>query len=244
MRKLITIVTIFAGFLALLALAGSGPLYQLSLADLGTAFLILRWAAYIGAGAAIIGLLLLIWQALKPSPQQPSSMLLGVAVIAAGASFVVPYLQLQTARSVPPIHDISTDLVNPPPFIAIAPLRADAPNPVEYAGDDTAQQQRQAYADITTWTTSASVEQVYQQALLVVADMGWELVASELVDGRIEATDTTTWFGFKDDVVIRIVATEQGTAVDVRSKSRVGRSDVGVNAKRIRAFLSALDQAL
>ena len=244
MRKLITFVAIIAGFFALLALAISGPLYQLGIADLGTAFLILRWAAYIGAGAALVGLILLIWQALKPSAQQPSSMLLGLAVIAAGASFVVPYLQLQTARSVPPIHDISTDLVNPPAFIAIAPLRAEAPNPVEYAGAETAEQQRQAYADITTWTTSASAEQVYNQALLVVADMGWELVASELAEGRIEATDTTTWFGFKDDVVIRITATEQGAAVDVRSKSRVGRSDVGVNAKRIRAFLKALEQTL
>lgn len=244
MRKIISYLAIAAGFLALTTLAISGPLYQLGIAELGTAFLMLRWAAYIGAGAAVVGLLLLIWQAVKPSGNQPSSMLLGLAVIAAGVSFVLPYLQLQTARSVPPIHDISTDLVNPPAFIAIAPLRADAPNPVAYAGDETAAQQRQAYADLTTWNTSAGIEQVYNQALVVAADMGWQLVASDLAEGRIEATDTTTWFGFKDDVVIRLVATEQGTAVDVRSKSRVGRSDVGVNAKRIRAFLAALEQAL
>ena len=244
MRKIISYLAIAAGFLALATLAISGPLYQLGMAELGSAFLMLRWAAYIGAGAAVVGLILLIWQALKPSENQPSSMLLGLAVIAAGVSFVLPYLQLQTARSVPPIHDISTDLVNPPAFIAIAPLRANAPNPVAYAGDESAAQQRQAYADLTTWNSSASVEQVYNQALLVAADMGWELVASDLAEGRIEATDTTTWFGFKDDVVIRLVATEQGTAVDVRSKSRVGRSDVGVNAKRIRAFLAALEQAL
>lgn len=244
MRKSLSYLAIAAGFLALLTLAISGPLYQAGIAELGTAFLLLRWAAYIGAGAAVVGLLLLIWQAVKPHHNAPSSMLLGVAVIAAGASFMLPYLQLQTARSVPPIHDISTDLSNPPPFIAIAPLRADAPNPVEFAGAESAEQQRTAYPDLTTWTTNASAEQVYQQALQVVADMGWELVAGEAAEGRIEATDTTTWFGFKDDVVIRIVATETGSAVDVRSKSRVGRSDVGVNAKRIRAFLSALEQAL
>jgi uncharacterized protein (DUF1499 family) len=244
MRKIISYLAIVAGFLALITLAIAGPLYQLGVAQLSSAFLLLRWAAYIGAGAAIVGLILLIWQALKPSEKLPSSMLLGLAVIAAGVSFILPYLQLQTARSVPPIHDISTDLTNPPAFIAIAPLRANAPNPVEYAGEETAQQQRQAYSDITTWNTSASVEVVYQQALKVVADMGWELVASDLNEGRIEATDTTTWFGFKDDVVIRLVATETGSAVDIRSKSRVGRSDVGVNAKRIRAFLSALEQAL
>ena len=244
MRKLISYFAIAAGFIALILLAISGPLYRTGVAELSSAFLLLRWAAYIGAGATIVGLLLLIWQALQSSRHGPSSMLMGLAVIAAAASFVIPYLQVQTARSVPAIHDISTDLVNPPEFVAIAPLRADAPNPVAYAGDETAEQQRQAYADISTWTSAAAVEQVYEQSLQVVADMGWQLVASDLAEGRIEATDTTTWFGFKDDVVIRLVATEQGTTVDVRSKSRVGRSDVGVNAERIRAFLAALQQRL
>lgn len=244
MRKLLSYLAIAAGFLALLTLAISGPLYQAGVAELGTAFLMLRWAAYVGAGAAVVGLIVLIWQALKPANNAPSSMLVGLAVIAAGVSFMLPYLQLQTARSVPPIHDISTDLSNPPPFVAIAPLRANAPNPVEFAGEESAEQQRKAYPDLTTWNTTASVEQVYQQALQVVADMGWELVASDATEGRIEATDTTTWFGFKDDVVIRIVPTDNGSAVDVRSKSRVGRSDVGVNAKRIRAYLAALEQAL
>lgn len=244
MRKLISYFAIAAGFIALILLAISGPLYRTGVAELSSAFLLLRWAAYIGAGATIVGLLLLIWQALQSSRHGPSSMLMGLAVIAAATSFVIPYLQMQTARSVPAIHDISTDLGNPPEFVAIAPLRANAPNPVAYAGDETAKQQRQAYADISTWTSAAGVEQVYEQSLQVVSDMGWQLVASDLAEGRIEATDTTTWFGFKDDVVIRLVATEQGTAVDVRSKSRVGRSDVGVNAKRIRAFLAALQQRL
>lgn len=244
MRKLVSYVAITAGFIALALLAISGPLYRTGVAELSSAFLLLRWAAYIGAGATIVGLLLLIWQALQSSRHGPSSMLMGLAVIAAATSFVIPYLQMQTARSVPAIHDISTDLGNPPEFVAIAPLRADAPNPVAYAGNETAKQQRQAYADITTWTSAAGVEQVYEQSLQVVADMGWQLVASDLAEGRIEATDTTTWFGFKDDVVIRLVATEQGTAVDVRSKSRVGRSDVGVNAKRIRTFLAELQRRL
>ena len=244
MRKLVSYVAITAGFIALTLLAISGPLYRTGVAELSSAFLLLRWAAYIGAGATIVGLLLLIWQALQSSRHGPSSMLMGLAVIAAATSFVIPYLQMQTARSVPAIHDISTDLVNPPEFVAIAPLRAAAPNPVAYAGDETAKQQRQAYADISTWTSATGVEQVYEQSLQVVADMGWQLVASDLAEGRIEATDITTWFGFKDDVVIRLVATEQGTAVDVRSKSRVGRSDVGVNAKRIRTFLAALQRRL
>ena len=67
--------------------------------------------------------------------------------------------------------------------------------------------------------------------------MGWEIVASDPAAGRIEATDTTFWFGFKDDVVVRVAAAPDGSRVDVRSLSRVGLSDVGTNAARIRKYL-------
>lgn len=79
---------------------------------------------------------------------------------------------------------------------------------------------------------------------MVVQELGWELVDSDIVSGRIEATDTTRWFGFKDDVVIRISQEATGSVIDVRSKSRVGRSDVGVNAKRIETFLDRLQKRL
>src|SRR5690606_17575541 len=141
-----------------------------------------------------------------------------------------------TAQSVPPIHDITTDIENPPEFVAIAPLRADAPNPVAYAGEETAAQQREAYPELASLERSEPASDIFAEALLVVDDMGWELVASNIEEGRIEATDTTRWFGFKDDVVIRIVQNNDGAIVDVRSKSRVGRSDVGVNAARIENF--------
>ena len=70
--------------------------------------------------------------------------------------------------------------------------------------------------------------------------MGWEIVASELAEGRIEATATTFWFGFKDDVVVRVTPTDSGSRIDVRSVSRVGRSDVGANAERITAYLAQI----
>jgi uncharacterized protein (DUF1499 family) len=71
--------------------------------------------------------------------------------------------------------------------------------------------------------------------------MGWEIAEADAAAGRIEATDTTFWFGFKDDVVIRIRPAEDGgSIVDIRSKSRVGMSDVGANAARIRAFRDRL----
>jgi uncharacterized protein (DUF1499 family) len=70
--------------------------------------------------------------------------------------------------------------------------------------------------------------------------MGWQIVDANASEGRIEATDTTFWFGFKDDIVIRVAATSGGSRIDVRSVSRVGRSDVGTNAKRIRCYLKRL----
>ncbi len=84
--------------------------------------------------------------------------------------------------------------------------------------------------------------QAFEQALRMARDMGWTIVDSNPGEGRIEATDMTFWFGFKDDIVIRIVPAAQGSRVDVRSVSRVGRSDVGTNAKRIRKFLKKLKE--
>jgi uncharacterized protein (DUF1499 family) len=79
-----------------------------------------------------------------------------------------------------------------------------------------------------------------QHSLDAARSLGWRIVATDGIEGRIEATATTAWFGFQDDVVIRVQPAGQGSRVDIRSASRVGRSDVGANAKRIREFLSKL----
>ena len=72
--------------------------------------------------------------------------------------------------------------------------------------------------------------------------IGWVIVDANAAEGRIETTDTTFWFGFKDDIVIRITPADHGSRVDIRSVSRVGKSDVGTNAKRIRKYLKELKQ--
>ncbi|MFQ5634043.1 MAG: DUF1499 domain-containing protein [Gammaproteobacteria bacterium] len=162
------------------------------------------------------------------------SLVAGVAVIGAAMS------QRPDSAAAPAIHDLTTDLADPPEFVAILPRRADAPNPPEYLDDGTAEQQRAAFPDLVTLSIGLPVDEVFAAAEQVVGELDWELVASEPGDGRIEATDTTYWFGFKDDVVIRVRGNANGTAVDVRSKSRVGRGDMGANAARIRAFLDSL----
>ncbi|RUO23244.1 DUF1499 domain-containing protein [Aliidiomarina iranensis] len=241
MKKLLCWLAGISGFAALFILFISGPLYRLEILGLGNAFLLMRWAAYIGIAAIVLVLLALV--ILRPSSNQHRA-ILGLSLILGFVSFYMPYNQLQTARSVPAIHDISTDTVNPPEFVAVAPLRADAPNPVEYAGPDVARQQLEAYPDIETMRFQQAPADVFAAALAVVQGTGWEIVAAEANDGRIEATVTTTWFGFKDDVVIRIQGDGGETLLDMRSKSRLGGSDVGANAARIREFRESLMQRM
>lgn len=236
-EPLIAGVGIIAPLLLLVAALG----YQNETFALGEAFDMLRAAAYTGISATGLIIFYVLWR-------RPQGLRLGV-LFAAGIlgliAFYFPYRQQQIASQVPPIHDITTDINNPPAFVAVAPLRADAPNPVEYAGEETAALQREAYPDIRTMAYPVEVDEVFAEALAVAENMGWEVVAVEEAEGRIEATATTRWFRFKDDVVIRVQPGTGGmTLVDMRSKSRVGRSDIGVNAARIRAFREALNARL
>ena len=158
----------------------------------------------------------------------------GVAVIGAAMS------QRPDTSGAPAIHDLTTDLDSPPEFVAVVPRRTDAQNPPEYLDDGTAEAQKAAFPDLVTLKVDMPAPEVFAAAEQVVGDMGWELVEADMLDGRIEATDSTYWFGFKDDVVVRIAGDGTNTWVDVRSKSRVGRGDMGTNARRIREFLDAL----
>ena len=162
---------------------------------------------------------------------------IGLAVVAMPSSVIV------LARGAPPIHEISTDTEEPPAFVAILPLRAGAANPPEYGGTAVAEQQRRAFADIQPIVLRADAVQAFGRVLTAAQSLGWEVVGRDESTGRIEAVDTTFWFGFKDDIVIRLRGGADGTRVDIRSKSRVGLGDLGTNARRVRAFLRALREA-
>jgi len=160
-------------------------------------------------------------------------------VIGLGAA-ALPLLQLRTAKSVPPIHDITTDPSDPPVFEAVLPLRMGAANGVEYGGNTVAAQQRAAYPDILPIRLDAAPSQAFARALDAARAMGWAIAAADPARGVIEATDRTLWFGFKDDIAVRVRANGTGSVIDVRSLSRIGRSDVGTNARRIRAYRDQL----
>jgi uncharacterized protein (DUF1499 family) len=227
---------------AALALLLAGPGHRFGWWSLGTGFGMLRWAAYGGIAAAVISAVGLV---IAPLRAQRRGMFRALAGLIIGLVVVgVPLSYLHTARSVPPIHDITTDPQNPPAFEAIVPLRADAPNPVAYGGPAVATQQRDAYPDIAPADYPVAPQTAFETALVAAGDMGWTIVATDEAAGRIEAIDRTFWFGFTDDVVIRVRPTDAGSRVDVRSTSRVGVGDFGTNAARVRDYLEKLDERL
>ena len=159
---------------------------------------------------------------------------LGIALGFIVAGFLHAHMQI--ARRVPKIHDITTDTRNPPVFQAVLPLRKGAKNPPAYEGARIARLQKKAYPDIKTLAFQTSKEEVFRRALDAARAMGWQVVSSKPAAGRIEAYDTTFWYGFIDDIVIRITSSSGKTRLDIRSKSRVGVGDIGENARRIRGF--------
>ncbi len=102
--------------------------------------------------------------------------------------------------------------------------------------------QQEAYPEITTLNSALSASEAVAQAAVILAQQGLEVVNVDVENGRVEAVATTYWFGFKDDLVVRIEPTPTGSKIDVRSVSRVGQSDLGANAARIAKFLQAFDQ--
>jgi uncharacterized protein (DUF1499 family) len=219
-------------------LLSSGPGTRYAYWPWETGLSLLKWAAYTGLAGAVgaLGLILLLvvprWRA------RPWIPVLALCIALAAAA--PPLILLQKANSVPPIHDITTDAFDPPVFVALAAQRALAPNGAKYGGMEIAAQQQEAYPDIKSLIVKAPPAETVQRAIDAARSEGWQIVASDAPSGRIEATDTTTWFGFKDDIVVRVRPEGSGSRVDVRSVSRVGESDIGANAKRVRGFLARL----
>jgi uncharacterized protein (DUF1499 family) len=224
---------------ALLLLAA--PLgYVTGTLPLRTALLtVFVWGAYAAVAAAVVSLVGVILTLRRPEGARRGFGLAALSFLLGAAFIAIPGRFLMGSPK-PPIHDISTDTQNPPQFVAVLPLRAKAPNTTVYAGEKIASQQRAAYPDLRSYEMNVPPARAFERALAAVRTMGWDLVAAEASEGRIEATDTTFWFRFKDDVIVRIRPSGTGSRLDVRSLSRVGGGDVGTNAARIRAYLDVL----
>lgn len=200
-------------------------------------------AAYLGIAAGVVSLVALFWWPGISNGARVMA-LLGLAV---GVVMVyVPWSFYHTLGTMPRIHDITTDTDNPPAFSA-AVLKA---REAEQAGttdynQKTAALQKQGYPDLAPVKTALPPGQAFARALAAAQGMsGWTITGSDAAQGRIEAYQRTTFMGFTDDVVIRVTPDGSGSRIDTRSESRQGRSDFGVNAKRIRAYEAALKQKL
>ncbi len=208
---------------ALVALISTGILFAILGVSAGLYALVDIWQnGEEGAGSAVLGVVYSV----------PGTLLFAAAVYALAVY--------------PRLNDISTDTVDPPAYLTLRGIPADrvAPPP-----PDRRDVQLSAYPDITARRYPVNLRRVFDAVKLIVEDRGWQVVAvsepgPEATQAAIQAVSRTLLFRFTDHVVIRMISEPGGTRVDVRSASTYGLHDLGQNARRIRAFLAALDLAL
>ena len=219
-----TRVALALAVLAVILLAACGPVTRAGWWPFRVGFGMFAGALLVGlaaAGAAIVGLAL-------PRLRAHSAPLLIAALLLGIASAAVPLDYVRRVKTLPYINDISTDRERPPQFSP----------PMTYESH-FAELQQIGYPDLRPLELALPAGQAFARAAEIARERGWEITALDQPAGRIEAVATTRWFGFKDDVVIRITPTSAGSRVDMRSRSRVGRSDVGANARRIEQYFQA-----
>jgi len=209
---------------------------------------IFPWAVLAGALSFILAL---VWAVLALFLNVGRSARYGaVALIGSIAFLYTPIDGLVMLKTMPPIHDISSDVMNPPQFKALLPLRKSADTPASYEGPLTltydgkrttvSALQKKYYNFIRPIAILTKVPVLYWRAFFAVKRMGWNLVGFDPEAGTIECTDTSFWFGNTYDIVIRVVKSGEGARLDIRSKSRLAGPDMGVNAFRIKAYVKEL----
>jgi uncharacterized protein (DUF1499 family) len=222
---------------AALCVGASGPLYRYAGIELDGAIGLFRYGFYVGAAGIALGLATIV--PTRPGDRRRGFLAALLAIVIGVGAVWSPLMWFLQARSVPPINDVTTDTRDPPAMVVTLQLRHAALTPAGYPKEFAVEQQ-QAYPDIQTVVLKVPPAEAFKRADKVALDMGWDVVARAPAEGRLEAVDVTKWFGFHDDIVVRIRPDGAGSKVDIRSKSRVGRSDLGVNARRVRDFTARL----
>ena len=164
------------------------------------------------------------------------ALLIGAVLLAYPA-----YLAAKFVRT-PALADVSTDTMDPPKFDQAARFR---PNRVNYPGTAAAARQRTAYPDIETLQVATSVQLAFEAARSVVSKRKWTIINDRAPgirrEAQIEAVARTPVLGFREDVVVRVRGSADGTRIDVRSASRFGYHDLGSNAQRVRSLLEDIE---
>jgi len=237
----LALLALVVGLVCAACALAAGPGYQMQVLSLGTGLQTIRWAATgaaVGAAVAVCSLVMLV-----VARGRQGRALAILALIINGVVAVPPALLYEHAQHLPHIHDVSTDTADPPKFVALLAIRTGARNAVDYS-PQTAIEQHRGYPDIVPLKLGTSPADAFDRVVGAVRSMGWDVVSAVPSDLRVEATDTTLLFGFKDDVVVRVRPTREGSVIDVRSLSRVGGSDFGVNARRVRALLRKISEGM
>ncbi|MDO6507959.1 DUF1499 domain-containing protein [Colwellia sp. 4_MG-2023] len=213
--------------------------YRLQLWSMGVSFQIIKYTGYVSIAVFLIAVLVGVFALFKKQKDVAKTcvvvaLLLAMPVI--GLS-----MQAAKAKSLPFLHQVSTDTVNLPAFDVIIALRGEKSNPLDYDREKLALLQQAAYPELQSILSDLSVEQAFTKAVDTAMNLGWEVVAKDKDRGMIEAVDTTLLWAFKDDVAIRVQLTDMGSKVDLRSISRVGGTDLGANAERIKKFITAFN---
>jgi uncharacterized protein (DUF1499 family) len=262
-RRGLPVIVVFGLLVSLLGavvVAASGFGFRNSIWPIRVAFELLTIGGWIGLGGGVISVLAAALT--RPGTGRRGFLLSLLGVIIGLGAFGLMADQRLESRSDPPIDDITTDFATPPDFVAVLPLRAGAApatrlpasgsstvpvaptSPTQYGGAEVAAQQRSAYPDIGPADLPIPPGAAFRMALAEARNLGWEIVSADSSAGHIEASARTPWFGFTDDIVVRVSATEQGTRIDVRSLSRVGPEDIAVNARRVRRYIADLKRAV
>lgn len=205
------------------------------------------WLGYIGWAGVAVGIAAVAAFAASLVSRAGGAAWSGIAAVLLAAMVATLYFNQAAPPEGPLMNDITTDLEDPPEFDAVVPLRPENANPVEYPSPETAANQRRVHPEVEPVMTALPPDEAFARALETGRHMGWNIVAQDPETGIFEAVATTTFFRFKDDVVVRVRPTPEGSRVDLRSHSRVGLSDLGKNAARImefrRRFLSGLEDS-
>lgn len=229
----LAVIPLFLGFpIAVIA-------YRLQLWSMGVSFQIIKYTGYVSIAVFLIAILVALFALFKKQKDVAKT----CVVVALLLAIPVTGLSMQAAKgkSLPFLHQVSTDTVNLPAFDAIIALRGEKSNPLDYDREKLAPLQQAAYPELQPILSDLSVEQAFTKAVDTAMNLGWEVVAKNQDKGMIEAVDTTLLWAFKDDVAIRVQLTDTGSKIDLRSISRVGGTDLGANADRIKKFITVFN---
>lgn len=229
-------------FIAGVVLIIAGPGYRMGWWPLDTGFALLSVGLMTGLAAISISVIALMLSWYSASTRGRLYALAGVIV--ALVVIYVPYHWRTLALESPAIHDIATDPDHPLAFKTLAAARGPDQNSIAYGGAKVADMQRQNFPAVAPLISEQPPKAVFSAVMALVANAGWDVASIDANSMTIEATAQTFWFGFKDDIIIKVTPQGAGSRVDMRSQSRIGRGDAGTNARRVEQFLTALKKKL